>query len=392
MKICHAFPFFSVRFAGGTSDLMFKLAKAQLKAGQLPIIYSGDYNFDTDLAAKLPGARFEVLRSYFDKEGFSIIPGLPKLAHRELGTYDVVHMHVFRTYQNVILYRYCKKFGIPFVMDAHGSVPYATRKPFIKRTFDNIWGRQMLNDAAWVVAETQVGVQEYLDIEPNLDRSKLIVLSPPFDTDEFQVLPERGAFRKELGIEADEPVIMFLGRINHIKGNDFLIKGFAHMLKDCPDARLVLIGSDDGHMDDCKRIASELGVSDRVMFPGFLAGNKKLSALVDADIVAQMSRQEQGAWAPFEAVLCGTPIIVTDHTGSGEDVRRINAGETTKFDDVEDLASKLLGILRNYKAAKVKTMAAKHYIESNMSFNGRIGEYTSLYTEALRNARKLRGS
>lgn len=371
---------------------MFKLAKAQLKAGQLPIIYSGDYKFDPDLAAKLPGAKIEVLPSYLDREGFSIMPSLPKLAERELGTYDIVHMHVFRTYQNVVLYRYCKKFGIPFVMDAHGSVPYATRKPYIKRAFDSIWGRQMLKDAAWVVAETQVGIQEYLDIEPNLDRSKLIVLSPPFDTDEFQVLPDRGAFRKELGIGVEEPVIMFLGRINHIKGNDFLIKGFARMLKDRPDARLVLIGGDDGHMDECKRLASELGVADRVMFPGFLAGNKKLSALVDADIVAQMSRQEQGAWAPFEAVLCGTPIIVTEHTGSGEDVRRINAGETAKIDDVEDLASKLIGILNNYAVAKEKTMVAKKYIESNMSFNGRIGEYTSLYADAIRNNRRLRGS
>lgn len=387
MKICHAFPFFSVRFAGGTSDLMFKLAKAQLKVGHTPIIYSGNYKFDSDLAAKLPGAEFEVARSYFNQEGFSIMPGLSKSAERNLGTYSVVHMHLFRSYQNIILYRYCKKFGVPFIMDAHGSTPYATRKPFIKRAFDQIWGRQILRDAAWVVAETQVGIQEYLLIEPNLDRSKLIVLSPPFDTDEFKVLPKRGDFRKEFGIGADEFVIVFLGRINYVKGNDFLIKGFAHMLKVRTNARLVLIGSDDGHMEECKRLASKLGVSDRVIFTGFFAGNKKLSALVDADLVAQMSRQEQGAWAPFEAVLCGTPIIVTDHTGAGEDVRRMNAGETVKFDDVEDLASKMVGILNNYVEAKAKTMAAKQNIELNMSFNQRIGEYTQLYSEARRLAR-----
>ena len=50
MKILHAFIFFSIKHAGGTSDLMYKIAKAQKKAGLSPIILSGDYKFDYDLA------------------------------------------------------------------------------------------------------------------------------------------------------------------------------------------------------------------------------------------------------------------------------------------------------------------------------------------------------
>ena len=67
----------------------------------------------------------------------------------------------------------------------------------------------------------------------------------------------------------------------------------------------------------------------------FLEGNDKNSALVDAEIVAQMSRQEQGAWAPLEGVLCKTPIIVTADTGTGEDVKRLNAGYLVDFDNNE---------------------------------------------------------
>ena len=50
MNICHAYLFFSIRFAGGTSDLMFKICKAQEKLGHKPIVYSGHYEFDHDLA------------------------------------------------------------------------------------------------------------------------------------------------------------------------------------------------------------------------------------------------------------------------------------------------------------------------------------------------------
>ena len=96
-----------------------------------------------------------------------------------------------------------------------------------------------------------------------------------------------------------------------------------------------------------------------MVFTGFVGGNEKNAALIDADIVAQMSRQEQGAWAPFEAVLCGTPIIVTDHTGAGEDVRRVSAGETVEFDNVSELSKTMEGILNKPKNAKEKTLKAK---------------------------------
>ena len=379
MNICHAFPFFSIRYAGGTSDLMCKIAKAQVKAGLEPVIFSGDYNFDYDLSSSLQGVEFQISRSYFDKRGFSLMPSLNKFLKRDIMNFDVVHMHVFRTYQNLILYKYCKKFKIPYIMDAHGSVPYATRKPVIKRLFDNVWGRKMLRDASWVVAETEVGINEYLEIEPDLNRSKMTILSPPFDTDEFKILPKKGEFRKTIGLSNEIPLIMFIGRVHHIKGNDFLIRGFAELIKKKPNAVLAIIGSDDGHMEECKKLSIELGIKEKVLFPGFLASADKNAALVDADIVAQMSRQEQGAWAPFEAVLCNTPIVTTDHTGAGEDVKKINAGATVRFDDTQDLCDTMLNILDNYSEAKDKTMLAKRYIENNLSFNSRIGEYTQLY-------------
>jgi glycosyltransferase involved in cell wall biosynthesis len=380
LRICHVFPWFSIKFAGGTSDFMFKIAKAQLKAGHEVVIYSGAYRFDQELAASLPEAIFRVVPSYLDGAGFSIMPDLPALASREVPTFDVVHMHVFRTFQNVVLYRACRRSGVPYVVDAHGAVPYYRRKRTLKRLFDRIWGRRMLRDAACILAETEVGVAEYLEIDPALDRSRITVLSPPFDTEPFSRLPARGAFRQQQGIGDDEALILFLGRIHHIKGNDFLIRGFAELLRRGRNSRLVLVGPDGGHEQECRRLAAELGIAERVLFAGFLSGNAKLSALVDADIVAQMSRQEQGAWAPIEAVLCGTPIIVSAHTGAGEDVRRLDAGWTADFDDVPGLADQLGYILDHRDEARVRTLRAKAHIERSLSFDTRVNEYTNLYT------------
>lgn len=379
MKILHAFVFFSIKHAGGTSDLMFKIAKAQKKAGLSPIILSGDYKFDYELAGNLQGVDFVICKSFFDKFGFSIMPSMIWKLFSIRKDVDVVHMHVYRTFQNVILYLFCKIFSIPYVMDAHGAVPYHENKKFLKRVFDFIIGKRILRDAKHLIAETVVGRDEYLSIMPSLVADEVIVLSPPFDTDEFISLPDKGLFREKYQIDSNLKVVMFLGRIHYIKGNDFLIKGFAEALKLRPDLFLILVGPDDGHMEECKKIVDELNISSNVLFTGFLGGEHKNSALIDAEIVVQLSRFEQGAWAPLEGVLCKTPIIVTADTGTGEDVKRIKAGYLVDFDNNEMLANTIINILDNYDDAKKLTIEARDFIIENLSMNARIGEYTDLY-------------
>ncbi|MFL2840382.1 MAG: glycosyltransferase [Pseudohongiellaceae bacterium] len=383
MNVVHAYLFFSIKFAGGTSDLIYKICKAQEKQNHEPVIYCGDYKFDDVLAKRLPATRFKVINSWLDRQGFSIMPNLKRELKRDRSNIDIVHMHAFRTFQNYILYKFCQKNRIPFVIDAHGAVPYYVRKNKLKRVFDRLVGRKMLRDADFLIAETQVGVDEYLEIDSSLARDKIVILSPPFDTDEFDELPEAGQFKKKYQVPADKKIIMFIGRVHHIKGNDFLIEGFADLCQRRNDCLLMIVGSDDGHMEECKVLVKNLNIDDRVTFTGFIGGHDKNSALIDADIVVQMSRQEQGAWAPFEAVLCGTPIIVTDGTGAGEDVKRVDAGETVRFGEIKQLSQTIESILDNYDAALEKTELARSFILTRMSMNARAHEYIDVYKKAI---------
>ena len=110
-----------------------------------------------------------------------------------------------------------------------------------------------------------------------------------------------------------------------------------------------------------------------------MSGKEKNEALKDSDVVVQLSRLEQGAWAPIEAVLCETPIIVTSNTGSGEDVKKLNAGALVDFDDNEGFSNQLIEIFNNYDSWKIKTKKARDYIFKNLSFDTRIKEYIELY-------------
>tara|TARA_B110000503_G_C7065695_1_gene378649 strand:- start:26 stop:1192 length:1167 start_codon:yes stop_codon:yes gene_type:complete len=385
MKILHSFILFSIEIGGGTSDFIYKICKAQVKAGLKPTVLSGSYAFDQFLADTLDQVDFHVERTWLYKQGFSLMPWLIPWCRNNLQQYDIVHMHAYRTFQNVVLYYYCKKYNIPYVMDAHGSVPYFTKKKFIKKIFDKFIGKFILKNANVLLAETEVGVDEYINLDKTINKNKIVILSPPFDTDEYLQLPKKGNFRKKYNISLDEKVISFLGRVHYIKGNDFLIKGFAEFVKCNQNSKLVIIGPDDGHMVECKEIVNNLGIKDKVIFTGFLGGEYKNSALVDSDIVVQLSRQEQGAWAPLEAVLCETPIVVTGHTGTGEDIKRLNAGYLVDFDDVNGLSNIFINIFDSYDLAMNKTLKAKQYIEQHLSFNCRVGEYTDIYNKSIEN-------
>ena len=117
----------------------------------------------------------------------------------------------------------------------------------------------------------------------------------------------------------------------------------------------------------------EKRLEENVTFTGFMGGKDKNEALVASDMVVQLSRFEQGAWAPMEGVLCGTPIVVTSDTGTGEDVKRLKAGYTVDFDDVKMLSTTFDNILQNYDEALKVTDT---FIIENLSMNARVVSIT----------------
>ena len=362
INVLHVYLFFSIKYAGGTSDLMYKIIKNQEKTDVSPSIITGDHNIDYELINKLSKTNFYIFKSFFDEFGFSIMPGLIIFCLKNLKKFDVIHLHCYRSFQNVIIYFFSRIYNIPIVMDAHGSVPYFIKKPIIKRLFDYIIGKRILKNSAKLIGESKVGIKEYLDLIPNLDKTKLEILSPPFDTDEFEINFKKNFLRKKFKIK-EKFVIGFLGRIHFIKGLDFLVKAFSYCLKTNKDIRLVIIGSDDGYKEDLVKLIDKLNLKEKISFIGFLSGNDKNNALFDCNVVVQCSRLEQGAWAPIEAVLTGTPIIVTDGTGSSEDVKRLKAGEIINFGDEKAFKKTIDLMYKNPKPFIKKTKIASSFIK-----------------------------
>ena len=216
MKILHSFILFSIEVGGGTPEFIYQICKGQAKAGIKPTVLSGSYAFDQVLANKLDGVDFHVEKTYLHKQGFSLMPGLILWCRNNLQQYDVVHMHGYRTFQNLVLYYYCRKYNIPYVMDAHGSAPYGLRKVFLKKMYDYFFGKKILKESAFLLAVCKKGVEEYKSIVPDLSDHSLRVFYPSFDSNIVGKIRQAYSCAQQTQSSSDAHTIAYLALVGSL--------------------------------------------------------------------------------------------------------------------------------------------------------------------------------
>ncbi|MGD0780976.1 MAG: glycosyltransferase [Dehalococcoidales bacterium] len=391
MKILQVFDYFSPH-GGGTVDVLYKLSRGLAQRDHEVTIYTSDFKLDQAYIDSLPEVKIYPFHCISNLGSFYVMPDIIKESKARLKEFDIVHLHCFRSFQNIVIYHYSHKYGVPYIIDSHGSLPRiaageAKPKWLLRWLFDVLFGYRILRDAAGVIAENKFGLKEYDSFGRKIKKAAIIPYFFPID--EFTNLPPRGQFRHRFNL-GSKKVVMSLGRIHHIKGLDFLVESFHELAQTREDVVLAICGNDDGYRSQLQNLVARLNLSDRVIFPGFLAGQDKLAALVDADVVVQPSRYEYAAWAPIEAVLCGTPIIVSAGSGSGEDVTRMDAGYLVNYGDKLQMSRTLQQILDDPTEAREKARRAGEYIRANLSVNKMAEEYERLYQNCIQANSPLR--
>ena len=121
-------------------------------------------------------------------------------------------------------------------------------------------------------------------------------------------------FRNKIGI-GNSPFILFVGRLNRIKGPDLLLKAFYNIKNNLQDFHLGFVGPDDGMLSELKQMVDEYQLNDRIHFIGYLGGADKSNAYHAADLLVIPSRQEAMSIVVLEAGISGTPVLLTDQCG-----------------------------------------------------------------------------
>jgi glycosyltransferase involved in cell wall biosynthesis len=132
------------------------------------------------------------------------------------------------------------------------------------------------------------------------------------------------ALRERLG-GGDAPLLLFMGRLNPIKGADLLLDAFARIAADHPAYRLVFAGRDEGMQTALAARADALGLRERVRFAGMLDRAETAAAYRAAALLIVPSRQEAMSLVALEAGIEGTPVMMTDVCGF-DDLERSGGG------------------------------------------------------------------
>ncbi len=275
MKILQITAFISSEM-GGSAEVPYQLS-VELSKKHDVTIYTSDYKLD----------RYDKMIRAFRVLEYSFMV-TPSMIWADMKC-DIIHMHNYRTFQNLIAYYYAKKFKIPFVIQPHGSMP---SRGIFKLVYDWV-GSRMLRDASAIIAVSEMEAKQCR----KLGKVKII----PNGVDGMVV--EKGKFRAKYKL-GSETIVLYLGRLHKDKGIDLLVEA----VKGIP-CKLVIAGYDDGCLAELMKLAPD------AIFTGALHGEEKWEAYTDADVFVLPSKYEIFGLAALEALSCGTPIVTTEGCG-----------------------------------------------------------------------------
>ena len=141
----------------------------------------------------------------------------------------------------------------------------------------------------------------------------------------------------------DEKIVLFLGRITAQKGPGYFLDAAKRVLEKFDRVRFVIAGTGDQSHELVAR-AGELGITDHVLFTGFLGADDVDRVFRIADLYVMPSVSEPFGIAPLEAIQHDVPVIISKQSGVSEVLEHVLKVD---FWDTDDLASKMLAVLRN---------------------------------------------
>ena len=301
---------------------------------------------------------------------FSYIPtfldGMYRFQQEEETGYDLVHSHYWLS--GMVGATLSREWNAPHITTFHTLAKTkmrarpGEREPQLRQDIEG----HVMSVADGIVVSTD---EERHDVIRHYDAPprNIHVIPAGVDLDMFQPVDQYQA-RAELGIK-DERVILYVGRIEPLKGIDILLRAIP-MLEYGQDLvsgtgqalRVLIVGGNpdnDSELDRLKSLTSELGIEDCVRFTGSVPQSTLPTYYSAADVFVLPSHSESFGLAPLEAMACGTPVVVSRVGGMKTFVNSGENGYLVPWRCPESFAQRLDVLLANPELRDVMGQAAR---------------------------------
>lgn len=333
--------------AGGTVVSTWNLARALVRAGVEVQVLATDAH--TGPAGQVPRERREagmrivtagVVRPMGARaHRYGLAPGMPLDLWRASGNADVCIMQGLWTFPVAAASRICAVRGLPYVLSAKGSLEADAlgQKPLKKSLYLRLVASGVIRRAAAVHFASG---QERDSSRVAIGGTKSFVAPNGFE--ERPLLPAQGGeLRARLRLPENSVLVGMAGRIHPRKGFDTIFHALARAAE---RVHLLIFGSDhEGNLPGILRLAAELGVGSRVHALGALGPGELDRTYASIDVLAAPSRSESFGNVVVEALLQGTPVMVSDGIPLAPYVAEHGLGAVVAACDPDAWASALNG-------------------------------------------------
>lgn len=309
MRVLHVNRYFDT-VRGGVERYIASAATAVSRLGAEVVVAAGDVS----------GQRTQERLTI---RGFRGLGELARLVDRD---FDIVHVHMPRNKAALAAMLFARRRGIPSVFTPHAIYPGGpvTRR-LAKAVVDRVATRWMLENAAAVINLTPRDQNDCLAMGLAPERSVLLpnciwaAHQTQGPASRCDVLPE-GRF------------VLHVGRLHWQKNVPFLVRCMTHLA----DLRLVLVGQDQGDLDTVRTTATELGVSDRVIYLGTVPDAVVREALQRCACLVLASNWEGLPTVLLEVAAMGRPFAASDVGGNRWLVEKLGSGQLFQASDVDE--------------------------------------------------------
>ncbi len=249
--------------------------------------------------------------------------------------------------------------GFDVVVDDINKIPFFSpwfvREPLVA-IVHHFFGKSIFLEASppaamYVAAAEKLAVRAYRStpfaVVSESTRQEMVELG--FPEENISIVPncvDHAVYRPAELAPSSSPIVGHLGRLKKYKSVDHLLRAFQIVWEEMPQVQLKIVGDGD-YRPELERLTRDLGLAEVVQFTGYLTKEETVRQLHQMSVAVSCSVKEGWGLTVIEANACGVPVIASDVPGLRDSVVDEKTGFLYEFGNVEQLAQKILLVLRD---------------------------------------------
>jgi glycosyltransferase involved in cell wall biosynthesis len=308
----------------------------------------------------------------------SYAPSLLQSLRREITGADVIHLHSAFLWPTWRAARLSHKRRIPYVVSPRGMVVkklIASRHRLIKSAWIALIERANLEQASAIHATSAIEAEEIKKFGWRLPRIAVV----PNGVDAIDEAARRGAPSADIAaLAAQQPLVLFFGRLARVKGLDRLLRAFAGTRR----GTLAIVGNDyEGLASGLCEMARDLKIDDRVRIVSrAISEADKQWMYAAARVFVLPSYSESFGNVVLEAMQHGLPVIVTPEVGAADVVKQ-SGGGLVAGGDAQALGAAIDRLTEDGAQSAAMGQAGRAHVQARCGWASVAARMEALYDE-----------